>query len=474
MSTILRPASPRTRQSTPTNRAISTSSTLVIWTAVIAAVWASLHVPGVPAPVLTALGIGTLIVAVLLVIRAVLKAPVGLGRAMWQLVSLISPTALLMTTFPFIIGEIVAIGQVRAILAVSVAVPWISAATTMPVYGQLADVDRSDQPAFFRAFMSLLPALLVWSIVPILGFAAVVGTFLGWRPDLMGFFLIGLVANVLFAHMLIAAQETRRFTMVVLSWICYAAALFFVPQLWFFAPLVGCVPVLVMLRKAWSSVLRPRHVDARTVARDVGYGLLYGSVLWVDKFLFIVAYQGDFDIVLLYVALVPVVVAQAAYFASQYQEFQTIVDRLRLSLDSQPIGSLGRTTEVADRQCRAVTSRTIAVAGATAAGMLLCSSALGMPPTSLQLALFTAPLWFLGATLMVFQLTQVTGRRDAAILCSVHLVVSCVAIVWLPAAIALAVIVAVEVVLIRLSERTLRSVFSTFAYELFWKKAIAW
>ncbi|AXE38338.1 hypothetical protein [Acidipropionibacterium virtanenii] len=473
MGTILRSVSLDAGEAVPVNRTIPTSWVLVLWTVVITVVWCLLHVP-LPTFLPTILGAGTLIGVVVLVVRSVVKAPVRPAPAVWQLVSLMSPTALLMATFPLIIGDIVAIGHVRAILAVSVAVPWISAATTMPVYGQLTDVDRDDEPAFFRAFMSILPAVLVWSIIPILAFAAVVGAFLGWRPGLMGLFLIGLTANVLFSHMLIAVQETHRFGTVVLSWICYAGALFLAPHLWYLVPLAGCIPAVVMLRKAWSSVLRPRRGDARAVARDVGYGLLYGSVLWVDKFLFIVLYHGDFNIVLLYVTLIPVVVALAVYFASQYQEFQTVVDGLRLSLKNRPISSLEHDTDVADRRCRAVTSRTIAVAGSTAVGMLLCSPAVGTHPTLLQLALFAAPLWFLGGTLMAFQLTQVTGRRDAAILCAAHLMVSCAAIALLPAAEALAVIVLVEVALIGRGGRTLRSTLSTFGYELFWKKAIAW
>jgi hypothetical protein len=273
MGVILRSASWHERGAAPVSRAISTSSALIVWTAATAAVWGLLSVRALPTPVLTTLGIGALIVAAVLVMRSVAKAPVRLTRAMWQLISLMSPTALLMATFPLIIGDIAAIGQVKAILAVSVAVPWISAATTMPVYGQLSDVDRDDEPAFFRAFMSILPAVLAWSIAPILAFAAVVGAFLGWRPNLMGLFLVGLTVNVLFSHMLIAVQETHRFAIVVASWACYAGTLFLAPQLWYLAPLAGCVPVLVVLRRAWPAVLRPRRVDAGAVARDVGYGL---------------------------------------------------------------------------------------------------------------------------------------------------------------------------------------------------------
>ena len=47
---------------------------------------------------------------------------------------------------------------------------------------------------------------------------------------------------MLFSQAIIPAQETKRFGYIFFSWVFYAAFMFWMPQLWFLAPVFALLP----------------------------------------------------------------------------------------------------------------------------------------------------------------------------------------------------------------------------------------
>src|SRR4051794_14619570 len=97
-------------------------------------------------------------------------------------------------------------------------------------------------------------------------------------------------------------------------WTAYAAVLFVAPTLWMLPPLAGIVVLLVPLRRHPRQLAAPLVLDRRDVASDLVRGLLLGAVLWADKFVFLLVAGRDFAVDVVFLALLPAILAYNAYF----------------------------------------------------------------------------------------------------------------------------------------------------------------
>ena len=104
-------------------------------------VWMGIGREGVSPAVATAIGFALCVLSVTAMVLITLQGSRPSARFV-QLISLLSPTVLLMAVFPLIVGllgssEIGQTNTLMVVLAVSVTVPWISSSVTSPMYGPL-------------------------------------------------------------------------------------------------------------------------------------------------------------------------------------------------------------------------------------------------------------------------------------------------------------------------------------------------
>lgn len=399
-----------------------------------------------------------------------LTVVVLLGRV-WQALVQLSPTALLMTVFPWIVDDIRAVLPI--VLMVSVTVPWISHAVTLPFYRPLQHVSRADEREFNFQLMRLTPAILGFAVLPLMGFALFMTTTHTWGAAEVFGYVLGLFTNLVFALSLIPAQELRKANFLFAGWVCYALFLLLFPHFWFFAPVAGMVPQLALIGGAMWGLVAPARPDRSTLLWDLGLGLLFGGILWADKFFLIALYASRIDVVTVYVGLIPVVVGMAVFFSSQYPLIRQNVDSLMVGIHQTPLSGLRNTIRLTRNNVARCFALTLSVAAVTSLGVLLVSSALGMEHNLLSLLLFLVPIPLLAFHLAVFQLTQLYMHAQAAVYSGAFCLVVMLALLVGPipglvVAMVSAVIGAVGA--IRSASRRIDDA----PFEMFWQKAVQW
>lgn len=394
-----------------------------------------------------------------------------LGRV-WQALVQLSPTALLMTVFPFIVDEIR--GVIPIVLMVSVTVPWISHAVTLPFYRPLQDVDRRDEANFNYQLMRLWPAVLSYSLIPMAGFGLVMATINTWGFFEVGVYLLGLFTNLVFAISLVSAQELHKPTYIFAGWACYALFLLLLPHFWFFAPLAGLIPQLVLMRGGIRGFVDPVHLSKENTLWDLALGLLFGSILWSDKFFLIALYSNEIDVVTVYVGLIPVVVGMSVFFSSQYPLVRKNVDSLVLGIHRVPLSGLHRSVNMARDNVARCFSLTLCVAAISGVGVLLVTSSFGMEHNSLSLLLFLVPIPLLAFHLAIFQLTQFQMTSYAVLYCGVFLALVAVAFIAFGAFVGLSTAAMVAAVGSVLAVRGASDRMKDAPFEMFWQKAVSW
>ncbi|WP_152668956.1 hypothetical protein [Corynebacterium renale] len=450
--------------------------------------------------VLVGCGVVAAVCAVLLAVRVLRRrdALVSPGN-LFQAVVIISPTALLMTAFSVAYQQMVGktLGGESSLLllmAVSVTVPWISAAASRPLYPVVQQANTysevqgsarkgSDDDHILRAFAVNWPVVFCWSVLFVAGFSAVFGLALQLSLTGVAVYALGVLANVVFAQTLIAVQEVRRYGFVLAGWAAYAICLAAAPELWLVAPLVGMVPGVVLIavgcvrtRGGWVS---DAHTPHRFIVRDMCVGLGVGAVLWADK-LFIVVALGEesFPVLyLLYVSLVPTVAGTALYWSRHYQFLQQAISRVWDVINGVPARDLQRTMcqagQPADRALGEVMVPT-ALGGVAVVG---CAPLLGFAPDLMLLMAVLAPQAFLALMIATHNLEQVSKMSVALRVHGVHVAACACALVaaFLPGALpwVYVLFIGVDVALTAYAVRVRRTTVLDAPYELFWKEAVA-
>lgn len=396
-----------------------------------------------------------------------------------KLITNLSPTMLLMTVFPFITSELTAssIGHTTTmlvVLMVSVTIPWITSTASAPVYGALEATPRDEHATFYYRFAQIWPALLATAIGPVILFSIVVNIFLGWGWPELAFYTIGLITNLIFAHSIIPAQETGRTGYVLAAWVAYAGFLFAFPHMWYVTPLAGATVCAFVMGRSMAGTFHPITIDRKRASTAVVAGMVAGSILWADKFFLVLLHPGETNYLMVYVALIPVVVAQAVYFSSEYVHFTRAIDRIRALIDSTPLRELGDDI----RQISLRTERTVAVpvamAAAVAVIVMLVASMLHFEYTGALLGFVIAPVVFCGLMLAAFQLAQLQLHREALIVGGIHLITCIICFFTLEPTVAYAVLTVVDLAATVWAVHLARKAMKQAAFELFWKEAIAW
>ncbi|MBI8989472.1 hypothetical protein [Corynebacterium meridianum] len=412
----------------------------------------------------------------------------GRGRtSLVQLASVLSPTILLMTVFPTITDTLLrtAVGQtttMTVVLAVSVTVPWLSGGVCMPVYEPLSGVARGpegirseERTRFYGEFCSVWPSLVVWILPPLAAATLVINIFFGWGAQETAIYALGVFTNMLFAQSLIPLQETRRFRAMIAAWGCYAGFLFIAPGLWWLAPVVGVIPPAAILGRGLLRVFTPTRLPGRATGTALILGLLYACVLWSDKFLIVGhLYPEGIDIYVVYVALVPMVVATGVYFAGQYEVLREALDDMRTLVDVVPARHLQENLRQVARRVENTVIVTVGVAAAVGLGMMFAFRWFGFVYSFELLALTISPLAMLTLMLVTFQMAQLQSHWLAGGLCAVHLVAAVPLISLVPLAPALLVLAVIDVAAAMWGGRECRRVVSDASFELFWKQAVEW
>ena len=451
---------------------------LTICTALIPVTWAYIEMTPNPPAFLAVIGLFVCAITIGGAVYMTVYQGQSYAR-LFQLFTNLSPTILLMSVFPFISGTLnsQSIGNSRelmVVLAVSVTVPWIASTVSMPVYEPLATVDRRDTALFYRSVSQLWPPLLLCSITVVGLFALVKLSVKGWGVSETGFFMVGVFTNMLFSQAIIPAQETKRFGYIFFSWVFYAAFMFWMPQLWFLAPVFALLPHLVLLNSALIGLFQPRALNPSRITRELLRGALYGGVLWADKFLLVLIYAGEINIFVVYVALIPMVLAQGVYFASQLDILTRSMEGIRAMIDQAPCNELSTQSGGISSSVEQSVASTTLIASGLGLGMMLISAIMGMDHNTEVLALVLAPIVFLMLMLLIFELSQLQQHRTAEILSAIHIAVVTIGLIALPIPAAYFSLIIVDIVLTYLALRSCRGAFADAPYELFWKEAAKW
>ncbi|SER61045.1 hypothetical protein [Corynebacterium cystitidis] len=210
---------------------------------------------------------------------------------LFRFMVVISPTVLLMAAFAVAYSRIsdmqlAGMNTVYLLLAVSVTVPWISSVASRPLYWPLFGISREDdgfRDEIYRSFSKNWRLVLVWSLVAVAVSAAAFGIAQATTWQATAIYALGVFGNIVFAQLLVSAQEAQRYGVVLAAWVIYAAIIAIVPQWWLLAPFVGSVPALVLLGKHLVRFTDPADVTARGIVVDMSTGFTIGAVLWADK-----------------------------------------------------------------------------------------------------------------------------------------------------------------------------------------------
>lgn len=412
-----------------------------------------------------------------LILLGIAGAVILRGRA-WQMLVNMAPTALLMMVFPMILETLGQ--QITMVLMVAITVPWASSAAVQPVYAPLARVSRNNRAAFYREFCRIWPVVTLLALIPILFFSVVMFIIAGnWGASQSSLYFVGLLANVIFAHSLIPAQETKRLNFMFAGWVLYAIGLFLMPSLWYLVPLLGVIPQLVLMGANTTGLLQPIKIQPKEALRDTFYGFANGSVLWADKFFLIAFIPGNEDIMLVYVALVPIVIALAVYYTTQYPVLTNTFQRLIMGVNNTPLNRLGQDVERARNSLSYSVMGTVCVSVIAGLGIMLASGWIGLQHNAMSLVLFALPPMLLTLHLTILQLSQMENNRSAAVFSGTYGAIITIAFVLanvLGASQLYPLIVALfaaGIVALLAAARVQRGV-SDAPYELFWQKAVAW
>lgn len=390
----------------------------------------------------------------------------------WALLVSLSPTILLMSVFPLVIDRVGVDSSL--ILTVSVAVPWVAQAVTWPMYRPLNHVSRTDTAAFAQSFAALWPALFLYSLLPVALVSGVLGWLSGWGTTELLICVAGLISNVVFTQSLLVASDTRRHGFVVAGWMAYAACLLLAPQYWYVAPFAGVIPQILLITASFHRPPRLRSLPTLPTIQGIFVGGLMGSLLWADKFLLILFHHSTTPIVTIYIALVPVVLAQGVYFASQQGMVAEGLGQLYARIKEDPASQLGDLTSQLTERLDRMFARLALLAILSGLAVLCLTPLFGISHDALSLLLFLAPPVLFLLNLHVFQFFQFQTSQAIMAICLGHIIVAAGAFWLLDPVNAYIALIAVDLVLVVLAHLLLRRSLSVSPYRMFWKKASEW
>lgn len=393
----------------------------------------------------------------------------------------LSPVLLLTFIFPVAVARLggVQVGGVpltTLLLASSLTVPWLSVAVCLPLYravGHLIPV--TDHRAVRARFIQVWPATFVQSAPAVLVFAVPVALIMRWSPTAVLTYVTLALLHAAFAQSLVVGNIARSRLLWASAWVGYAAALLVAPAWWFLPPLVGLATQLVPLRGELYRMRSWSRLDHRDVALDVGRGLLLGSVLWSHLLFLFLKTNATFDVTLVFVAVLPAVLAYNYYFVRLAPTFDDAVLSLRSAMENEPQARMvGRSRALSETVITSIARP--AFIGALLSFAVVCLAYVyGLGSVALLSSVAVASWLFLMTTLLAYKLDYIGQRTHAGLLSAGHLVVAAGVFLTVSAGPALYVwLIVGELLLFALALRAALRQWRDPEYALFWRHATAW
>jgi hypothetical protein len=398
-----------------------------------------------------------------------------------QLVLHLTPVLLLTTVFPLVNSDISSarisgVSLTSVVLASSMTVPWLSQSVCMPLYRGIGEtLHRGDRDALLASFCRAWPLIALRSLSVVALFAVPVQLVLGWPLQVLGAYLVLTVVHVLFVQLLVLTNRPDNRGLWAAAWTAYAAVLFVAPTLWVLPPLAGIVVLLVPLRRHLRQLADPLVLDRRDVASDLVRGLLLGAVLWADKFVFLLVAGGDFAVDVVFLALLPAILAYNAYFVLFAPRFDREVATMRMAMEEERLDRLHRHSS---RLAGTVSTGILKTALVGAALVLVVNGGVAVwDPASATLASAVAVAsWaFMMTTVVSYKLDYVGQRTLAQSIGALHLTAVVVAFALLPSGtVVYLALAAVELLLLAAAVRSCIRHWGRPEYSLFWRHATSW
>jgi hypothetical protein len=399
----------------------------------------------------------------------------------------LSPVLLLNVVYPMVSPSMAAVDVdgvplTFVVLASSITVPWMAQAACLPIYRVLGDLMAArNLEEITRRFCQFWPMIFVQSLPLIAVFAMPMWLATGWSATVMFDYAVLCVLHLLFVQSLVLANVASRRGLWAIAWSGYAAALFIAPTMWWLPPLVGTVTQVLAMRSGLRYLGFAQRLGMRVFGLDLIRGLLMGAVLWADKFALFLVTRGDFQVVAVFAAMLPAVVAYNFYFVHLAPGVDRALHGLHRDIADAPISSL----KGSSRRLTRVVDRSVVLTGAIAALLTLSVSLVmaGVDPLHALLAVAAAAAsWgFMILTLLSYELDFIGEKTTPQTLGAVHLAVCILAFAGgglfgplTGAAGSYLLLGAVDLVLIGIAWVLYKHHWSQPEYTLFWRHATTW
>ena len=398
-----------------------------------------------------------------------------------EMALVLSPVLLLTFIFPVAVArmgsvEIGGIPLTTLLLASSLTVPWLSVAVCLPLYRAIGDLipvrDITEVQVRFvevwpRTFLQVTPTVLV--------FAVPIGLLLHWSVTAGLTYVALCLLHAAFAQSLVLANIGRDRLLWAAAWVGYATALFVFPSHWYLPPIVGLLTQLVPLRTIAHRVRRTVSLDYRDVALDVGRGLLLGSVLWAHLLLLFLKSGAAFDVTLVFLAVLPAVLAYNYYFVRLAPEFDRAVLVLRWDMENETQSTTGKSSAALSETVTRSISRTGFVGAALTWAVVSVAYAVNPGSVARVSAVALASWLFLMTTLLCYKLDYIGQRRKAQLISAAHLVLAGLVFLLVPSGPDVYLWLAIgELAIFVVALREALTQWRTSEFALFWRHATAW
>ena len=404
----------------------------------------------------------------------------GTMRQGVALVLYLSPLILLNIVFPLVSPtisqqEFAGVSLTHIILASSITTPWLAQAACMPAYRGIAEMmAEKDMDRIARRFCQGWLPMFVQSMPLVVLFAVPLWLATGWNLQAVGLYGVLCLLHLLFVQSLVIANVGQNRGHWAAAWAAYALALAVAPTWVWLPPLAAAATPLWFIRGNLRHLAAMQRLAHQDVAKDLVRGLLLGAVLWADKFVLFLSTDGGFHVIVVFMAMLPAVLAYNFYFVNLAPAVDKSIQGLHAAIQGESMNELvstsGRLARVIDRS----------VLRTGALGMVLtlaCSLVLGsIFPEQLMLAVVVAlSSWcFLMLTMLSYELDYIGERFAPQSLGAVHIAVLALSFWLLPLVSAYGVILLADLVLVTIAWVLYKRHWSQPEYTLFWRHAVAW
>ncbi|WDF33583.1 hypothetical protein PTW37_01205 [Arthrobacter agilis] len=399
----------------------------------------------------------------------------------------LSPVILLNLVYPLVSPAMAAVevGGVQLtliVLASSITVPWLAQAACLPAYRAIGDLMAArDMSAITRRFCATWPAMFVQALPLVIVFAVPLWLATRWSFTALATYAALCALHLLFVQSLVLANVGDRRGLWALAWLAYALALFAAPTMWWLPPLLGALTQIAAMGRGLSAVVLAQRLGARDFSTDLVRGLLMGAVLWADKFLLFLVTDGNFHVVIVFISMLPAVVAYNYYFVNLAPRVDKAVASLHRTIAEEPLTVLATRSK---RLSRTV-DRAILSTGAVGMVLTLVIALLleGLQPVHVLLAVAVgvASWSFMILTLLSYELDYIGEKLIPQVLGGLHLALCVAAFVLIGVtqtagggAVAYGALVVADLVLVGVAWTLYKRHWTQPEYTLFWRHATSW